>query len=285
MNIIFESFGGIGKVVMSTVIVRLLKEKYPNDKLIVVTGHTSIFKNNPYVDHLYPPTSRPAVNNLFINGREAKILSKEVYSEDAYIQSKEHLLETWAKMYDLEYNGELPELYVDSEELSKIELNDSKPIMVLHPNGGALDFNDYNWSRDLPKEDVLDIINKYKDDYNIYHIKSKNQLTYPNVIEEMGSIRKLICLISKAEKIFTVDTATQHIAMALRKQSNVFWVTTKPKVFGYDFHNNIISNPPEFYTPSGVYCGYNFIEPIENLPYSDPSRIFDMDEILNSLND
>ena len=55
MNIIFESFGGIGKVVMSTVIVKLLKQKYPNDNLIVVTGHTSIFKNNHYVDHLYFP--------------------------------------------------------------------------------------------------------------------------------------------------------------------------------------------------------------------------------------
>ena len=190
MNIIFESFGGIGKVVMSTVIVKLLKQKYPNDNLIVVTGHTSIFKNNPYVDHLYFPQSRPAINNLFIQNKKAKILSKEVYLEDAYIQSKEHLLETWAKMYDLEYNGELPELYIDSTELSKFEFNEDKPILVLHPNGASLDFNDYNWSRDLPKQNVLDIIDKYKNDYNIYHVKSKNQLTYPNVIEESGSIRK-----------------------------------------------------------------------------------------------
>ena len=284
MNIIFESFGGIGKVVMSTVIVKLLKQKYPNDNLIVVTGHTSIFKNNPYVDHLYFPQSHPAINNLFIQNKKAKILSKEVYLEDAYIQSKEHLLETWAKMYDLEYNGELPELYIDCTELSKFEFNEDKPILVLHPNGASLDFNDYNWSRDLPKQNVLDIIDKYKNDYNIYHVKSKNQLTYPNVIEESGSIRKLICLISKADKIITIDTATQHIAMALRKPSNVFWVTTSPKVFGYSFHNNILANPPEFYTPSDTYCNYNFVEPIENLPYQDPSRIFDANKILNSIN-
>jgi len=284
MNIIFESFGGIGKITMSTVIVKLLRQKYPNDKLIVVTSQTSIFKNNPHIDHIYPYQSIPAVSNLFIKNREAMILSKDPYKEDAHLQSKEHLLETWAKMYDLDYNGELPELYIDNIELEKFEFNESKPIMVLHPNGGGMNFKDYNWARDLPKENVLQIIDKFKDDYNIYHIKSNNQLDYPNVIEEMGSIRRLICLILKADKIFTIDTVTQHLAMALGKQCNVFWVTTTPKVFGYEFHNNIDPNPPEFYTPSGMYCGYGFIEPIENLPYQDPSRIFDMNKILNSNN-
>ena len=32
MNIIFESYGGIGKIIMSTVIVKKLKQKFPESK-------------------------------------------------------------------------------------------------------------------------------------------------------------------------------------------------------------------------------------------------------------
>jgi len=91
--------------------------------------------------------------------------------------------------------------------------------------------------------------------------------------------------LTLAEKILSIDTFTQHLAVALRKKATVCWVTTKPKVFGYNFHSNIISNEPEFYTPSNQYFGYNFIEPIENLPYQDTGRIFDVEKIINSLNE
>ena len=285
MNIIFESYGGIGKVIMSTVIVKKLSQKYPNDKIIVVTGHTSVFKNNPYVTHLYTPEQRPAINGLHISNKDCKILMKEPYAENDFILNKNHLLETWCSLYDLPYSNELPEIFLDSSETEKFkkQLITDKPIMVIHPNGGTVDI-DYNWARDLPFEDVQEIINKYKDKYTIYHIKSKGQVKYDNVIEETGNVRKVAVLLTLADKIITIDTFTQHLAMALRKPSTVCWVATKPEVFGYNFHDNILSNPTEFYTPSNVYCGYNFTEPINNLPYQDPSRIFDVEKIINSIN-
>ena len=287
MNIIFETYGGIGKIIMSTVIIKKLKLKYPESNIMVVTSQPLVFKNNPHIKHLYTPDQKPALNGLYINGnREVKILMREPYAESDFLLNKKHLLETWSELYDLDYNNELPEIYLDSIEIEKYKksYNTDKPIMVIHPNGGMA-VMDYNWARDLPSENVQEIINQNKDKYTIYHIKSKDQkLKYDNVIEETGSIRKVAVLLTLAEKILSIDTFTQHLAAALRKKATVCWIVTKPKVFGYNFHSNIISNKPEFYTPSNQYFCYNFLEHIDNLPYQDPSRIFDVEKIINSLN-
>ena len=288
MNIIFETYGGIGKIIMSTVIIKKLKQKHPESNIMVVTSHPLVFKNNPHVKHIYSPDQKPAINGLYINGnRDVKILMREPYAESDFLLNKKHLLETWSDLYDLDYNNELPEFYLDSSEIEqyKKSYNTDKPIMVIHPNGGYIVEFGYNWARDLPPEDVQEIINQNKDKYTIYHIRSKDQkLKYDNVIEETGNVRKVAVLLTLAEKILSIDTFTQHLAAALRKKATVCWVVTKPKVFGYNFHNNIISNKPEFYTPSNQYFGYNFLEPIENLPYQDPSRIFDVEKITNELN-
>jgi len=53
MNIIFQINGGIGKVIAGTAICASIKSKYPNDKLIVVSGYPEVFLGNPNVDRAY----------------------------------------------------------------------------------------------------------------------------------------------------------------------------------------------------------------------------------------
>ena len=52
MNIIFEVNGGVGKNIIATVILELLRKKYPNDKIIVISDAKDIFFNNPHLDIL-----------------------------------------------------------------------------------------------------------------------------------------------------------------------------------------------------------------------------------------
>ena len=53
MNIIFDVRGGIGKVIASTAFVDTLRQRYSDDKLIVVSSYPEIFKNNFNVDNNY----------------------------------------------------------------------------------------------------------------------------------------------------------------------------------------------------------------------------------------
>ena len=53
MNIIFQISGGIGKSILATAVCKAIRKKYPNDKLIVVTGYPDVFTNSKKVDMYY----------------------------------------------------------------------------------------------------------------------------------------------------------------------------------------------------------------------------------------
>ena len=43
MNVIFQIEGGLGKSIMATAIVKVIKKRYKNANLIVITGYPDIF--------------------------------------------------------------------------------------------------------------------------------------------------------------------------------------------------------------------------------------------------
>ena len=48
MNIVFEISGGIGKNIIATVILELLRKKYSKDKIIVISDSKSILQINTF---------------------------------------------------------------------------------------------------------------------------------------------------------------------------------------------------------------------------------------------
>ena len=49
MNIIFQVEGGLGKSIMATAMIKVIKKRYKNSHLVVVTGFQDVFLNNPDV--------------------------------------------------------------------------------------------------------------------------------------------------------------------------------------------------------------------------------------------
>ena len=283
MRIIFDAVGGIGKNIAATVIVKLLKNKYPDSHLTVLSSYPEIFENNPNVNELDHINHR---SGHFWRGLDYdKILVQDPYHHTDLITKKSHLIEVWAKIYDLDYNGEKPEMFFTDEEEQSFQFQGNKPIMVLHPNGGTeTELYNYNWSRDLPEYIVNEVINKYKDEYDIYHIKSSTQrITYSNTIVADYDIRTIAMLIMQSDKRLFIDSFAQHLATCLDKPSTVCWITTSPSEFGYEIHNNIIRAPYEIYQEFTCYEGYNLIEPLALMPWTSNKKIFNLDQILNTI--
>ena len=291
MNIVFEISGGIGKNIIATVILELLRKKYSKDKIIVISDSKSIFVNNPHADIVVGFDERDFIFQSAFNNDKVDVLIKEVYNEPDYISNKGNIYEIWAKMYNLEYNGEKPKLYLSEEEkLTPLKLNNTKPILVIHPQGGAILKNgenqlishytkplNYNWSRDLPIKFTKQIIKKYKDEYDIYYIKHPSQpMLYEGATPADFNIRGIISLLQQADKRILIDSFSQHMAAALNLPSTVYWVTTKPEMLGYTIHSNIKSNPFEFETKMNCYSGYNLVEPLQSLPYRSTANIFNI---------
>lgn len=285
---IFWITGGIGKVIASTVIVSLLKQKNPGGKLIVITPHPQVLKNNPNIDELYDMEGSNMVYQKYL-GENTEILSQEPYNDPLFISGKESLLETWARIYGLELKNSTPQLFYGAGELekyNKIFQKGNKPIFVIHPFGGGGE--GYNWARDIHPHMAQQIVNAALDNYVVYQIKGKNQPLLTGAIPAEQNIRKIASLLKLSSKRLLIDSFSQHLASSLSLKSIVCWYTTSPKSFGYPCHSNLVIDKdvnkpirPFYYsTPQGL----NFTEPIELCPYENPEELHPFDNILKEIN-
>jgi hypothetical protein len=289
MNIIFQIDGGLGKSIMSTAMVKVIKKRYKNCKLIVVTAYPDVFLNNPNVDKLYRTDQINGIYLKYIKDQDCKVFVEDPYRNSDFITEKNHLFRTWCKIYGLNYGGEQPELYLTQPEIDYFSpfYQLDKPILAIQVNGGPAEqgFN-YSWTRDIPEPTVLDIINHYKNDYAIVHIKRQDQKVYPDTMQALDGFRSIAILLQMSSKRLLIDSFSQHLAAAMKVKSTVCWVTTKPEVFGYKLHDNIVANEftREPLLQNSVYQPFNLAQDISSIPYNDLREIFDTNKIIESIN-
>ena len=189
MNIIFQIDGGLGKSIMGTAMVKVIRKRYKNAKIIVVTGHPDIFLNSPYTDEVYHHNNVNGFYLKFIKDQNCKIFVEDPYRRNDFILEKPiHLFKTWCELFGLRYNNEQPEIYLTQPELDYFSpyYQTDKPIMVIHPNGGPAGLGyQYAWTRDIPEPTIYELINHYKDNYSIIHIKREDQKIYPDTMQAL----------------------------------------------------------------------------------------------------
>lgn len=287
-NIIFQIDGGIGKSILGTVLCEAIKKKYPEDRLIVISSYPEVFIGNPHVYKCYLHNNLNYFYSDNIENKEVITFLHNPYFETNYIQRKEHLLETWCSMFDLEYAGEQPQLYFSKREIDfySRSYKFDRPIMVIQTNGGGIDQQvKYSWMRDLPIDIAQKIVNHFANDYSILHIRREDQLSLENTTPVYADFRSLAILIMMSSKRLFIDSFAQHVAKALNLDSVVCWIGNTPDQFGYSNNINITANPetrkPEL--KNAVFSKYNITgDPIE-FPYNDESEIFNVDDIINAL--
>lgn len=288
MNIIFQINGGIGKCVMATAVCEAIKKQYPESKLIVVSGYPDVFLNNPNVSRAYSFDGVSYFYEEYIeNQKDLKVFCHDPYLQTEHILQKEHLIKTWCEMYGVKYNGELPKLFITEREKSHFsaKFSSDRPLMVMQTNGGGDQNVKYSWARDLPTNNILDVIEEFKGKFNIVHIKREDQTTYDYTFPVSDSFRGLSVLISLSNKRLFIDSVGQHIAAALDMPSTVCWIANKPEVFGYEMHDNVLANPitnkPEL---RGAYLSkFNIGGNLVEFPYNSEKDIFDSKSIISSL--
>lgn len=288
MNIIFDISGGLGKNVLSTAVLKAIKTQHPKSNIIVLTSYPDVFIGNPNVNRVI---IHGTVSNLykdFIEDKEAKIFIADPYNMSDYITESKHLIEIWCNLCNVTYNGEMPELFISKGEKEYFTpfYQLDKPIMVIQPNGGSQEQPlKYSWTRDIPSPIINDVIQHYKKDYAIIHIKREDQIIYDDTISALDGFRSIAVLLSLSSKRLLIDSSAMHIATALELPSVVTWIGTSPNVFGYDIHTNIKANEPDITLniDSHYLQKYALFEDISRCPYSDFSKIFNVEDIIKAL--
>ena len=287
MNIIFQISGGIGKVVAATAVCKSIKVKYPDSKLIVISGYPDVFINNPNVYRSFAFGQQQYFHEEYIANKEFKLFAHDPYLVTEHLTCEEHLIETWCKIHDLPFIQKQGEIFLTKREIdfySNKYIAD-KPILLLQTNGGADQTLKYSWARDIPFTIVTDVIKHFKDDYTIVHIRREDQIQYEHTLTVTDNFRSLVVLISLSTKRLLMDSFAQHVAAALNLPSTVLWIVNNPKVFGYDIHTNIIANPETKKADlrASYLTKYNIGGDLIEFPYNNESEIFNIDEVINKL--
>jgi len=290
--IIFRVKGGLGKNVLSTAVCETIKNNYKESNLIVISAHPEVFINNPNVYRVYSEQKVPYFYDDFIKNKKVKIINIDPYEDEGYLLEKEHLIETWCKVGGLIYSKELPKLYLTSREISFYKnqalstVTKNKPILLIHPFGGRIDQGfKYNWNRDLPVTQAQELVDVFLKEYHVIQVGSDGQVALSNVPIFSGSNRELFSLVSLSNKNIFIDSSCQHIAAALNKKSTVCWITNKPKVFGYEIHDNILakSYSTHIHYIDSLFQKENWTGEFNNYyPYPD-DQVFDINEIVESV--
>lgn len=286
-NIILQIDGGIGKCVASTAVIKAIKKKYPSDNILVISGYPEVFLNNPNVTKTFQFGHLSYFYTDYIEGKDALMMVHNPYLEIDYVQENKHLIQVWCEMNDIKYDGEMPEIYMTKRELDFFQnkYKTDRPILLMQTNGGGGGEIKYSFARDLPSSVVTKVIDHFITTHNIVHIRREDQISYPKTTPISAGFREILALTMLSDKRLLIDSFLQHACMALNLKSSVCWITNNPKVLGYDFHDNIGSNPftrqPEL--RNSVYGKFNISgDPIE-FPYNSEEEIFDVAKIIESL--
>lgn len=290
MTVIFHIDGGLGKHIMATALLKVIKKAHPNDTIHVVCAYPDVFKNNPMADKVIQNGQHGAYYQDNIRGKEkqTKLYYTDPYTHSDFILEQDHLFNIWAKQWGLTYNGETPQIYLTQSEIDYYApfYKAEKPILVIQPNGGPIGQSyNYSWTRDIPEPTVLSVIERFQNTHTIVHIKRKDQKSYPNTLAALDGFRSIAVLLQLSDKRLLNDSFAQHLAACFNLKSTVCWVTTKPEIFGYNLHDNIKSKPFNMKVdfPNSLYQPFALSQDISSCPYSKLKDIFDDKKIIKSL--
>ena len=64
MTVIFHIEGGLGKHIMATALLKVIKKNHPKDTIHVVCAYPDVFKHNPAADHVHQNGQHGSKNML-----------------------------------------------------------------------------------------------------------------------------------------------------------------------------------------------------------------------------
>lgn len=294
--IVFHVEGGLGKNIASTAVAKAIKKKYSDRKLVVVAAWPEVYLNNPDVYRVYRVGATPYFYDNYIKNKDTIVLRREPYFENDHIMRKTPVMETWFHMYGLPYvrGKDYPTLPMNMLQASLINnWKRSKPTMLIHTNGGPFDESSqphaYSWTRDMPSPVALEVVKRFKHKYHIFQLCRKNSFIIPDTetVNKPLSNYELFSLLCSTNKRLLIDSSMQHAAAAYKLPSTVLWIGTHPSMFGYDIHDNIEARRPSDVVKNidAYIFDYDFNGNIHQCPYSDANKIFDSEQVIESLED
>ena len=278
--------GGLGKNIAATALLPELAKQYKTRKIVVVASYPEVFLNHPDVYRVYRVGMTAYFYEDYILNKDTLVFRHEPYFQTGHILKQKHLVQNWAELLGVSYKKQLPNLHFNMVQKQLPGLwQRQKPVLLLQTNGGMYQGQplNYTWTRDMPIDLALFIVDKFKKDYHIIQLTRQGsyQLEGVEIVDQQMTNNELFSLVAASEKCFLIDSCLQHAAAALNLLSTVFWIGTSPENFGYEMHTNIKALPPKGNTKliDSYLFDYSFDGQLHECPYADVNEMFDANQL------
>jgi len=282
MKILVNIEGGIGKNVAATGAVKVAKDA--GHEVDVLTAHPAIWLGNPNVNKVLDFGGLRYFTDE-LKGYD-RLIFHDPYREQDFIQNKADLSATFNLLINGKAESLKPEIYLNKAECMKVReilSGFEKPIMVFQTNGGHN--QGYSWSRDMPLEEVVEILNEFNDEYELIHLRANGQLEINGVKHTADlNIRESLVVLQESQKRLLIDSIYQHAAAAMGLKSTVLWISTEVEKFGYAMHDNIQANVGKL--KHGERTDFIFgglQDDPDKCPFADEQKILPKKKIIDSL--
>jgi len=292
---IFSHQGGLGKSIAATAVAQAIKNNHKDRELIVVTPWPELWVSLPFVYRVFQLGNTSYFYEEFVRDKGSLIFGNEPYFTHTHINMELPLVESWCKMYQINYNGEQPVVRINSEQKKAIRnfyepIFEGKELLILHCCGGLYtNQKTFCWQRDMPPE-VATKVAKHFQQKGMFVMQVTRPVSYkiPDVFvrhEQLSQV-ELIGLLELSSKRLLIDSSMQHGSCALGLPATVLWNATNPRLFGHKIHTNIVAKQkPHKPLPSAFLFDYSFDGSENEWPYEegDEKDLYNIDEIIASL--
>ncbi|MFI5164732.1 MAG: glycosyltransferase family 9 protein [Bacteroidia bacterium] len=276
MKVLIIRFSSIGDIVLTTPIIRCVKQQIENSEVHFITKKQfgNILESNTYIDKLYTIEKNVAevakqlkkenydfIIDLHHNLRSAQL--KSILGKKSRSFQKLNL-EKWL-IVNLRIN-KLPNVHIVDRYFETVKSigvkNDEKGLDYFIPEKDWVDIetlpaefhNGYigfvigakYFTKQLPKEKIISICKKLdrpvillggKEDFEKGEA-IKSQVTSHKILNACGkyNLNQSASLVKQAKKIITHDTGLMHIAAAFKKEIISVWGNTIPEFGMYPYY-------------------------------------------------
>ena len=291
---IFQVNGGLGKHIAATAVAQVIKKAYPDRELVCVVAWPELWANLPFVYRVFPIGNTQYFYEEFIEGKDSLIFANEPYFTTTHVNKTHRLVESWCKMYNLEYQGEQPVLKINPEQRKAVRnfyvpRFEGKPMLLIQTNGGLFtNERPFCWSRDMPIEIATKVAQHFQRSHFVMQVTrpASPRISDVFVRHEQLSNTELVSLVELSDKRLLIDSSLQHAAVAFNKPSTVLWNATSSVIFGHSIHDNIqAKEKPAKHLPGSYLFDYQFDANENEFPYEeeDLKDLYNIDQIIASL--
>ena len=261
--------GGIGKCVAFTCLINPLAKR-DGRKIVVGSGYPGVFAHHPQVAGtlatITPEGIKPVVEKF------EDVIMREPYISN-YIKGDRHILDEWAKLYDLPAFDKggfhaRPDLVLGPklvEQAEKLKEKITKKFFIVQWTGGQPPKNFANKNK-YPdnyltkarnvknhQDIMLALAEEYPEHMFLLYALPNEPVQMPEqirsrVLRANAPSLAYATLLKYADSFVALDSSLQHFAAAQQvdKKGVVLWGhKTTPETIGYAFHSNLTSTDQE----------------------------------------